>query len=44
MAISFVRISPTGFVLNTLPHTHDQELENDLVQALSYKDDADLRH
>jgi hypothetical protein len=44
MAINFVRISPTGSVPSTLPFTHDQELENDLVQALSYKDNADLRH
>jgi hypothetical protein len=44
MAINFVRISPTGSVPSTLPLTHDQELENDHVQAVSYNDDADLRH
>jgi hypothetical protein len=44
MAINFIRISPTGSVPSTLPLTHDQKLENDHLQALSYKDDADLRH
>jgi hypothetical protein len=43
MAINFIRISPTGSVLSTLPLTHDDELQGDLSKASTY-DDADLRH
>jgi hypothetical protein len=35
---------PHGSVPSTLPLTHDQELENDILQALSYKDDANLQY
>jgi hypothetical protein len=47
MAINFIRISPTGSVPIMLPLTHDQELENDLVQsyktiAIDYKGIAEL--
>jgi hypothetical protein len=40
MAINLIRISPTSSVPSTVPLTQ----EKDLVHALSYMDDVDLRH
>jgi hypothetical protein len=42
IAINFIRRSPTGFVLSTLPLTPNKELGKDLLQALLYRDDANL--
>jgi hypothetical protein len=44
IAINFIHVSSTGSLPSTLPFAHDNELEKDLVQALHYMDDADLRH
>ena len=33
MTINFIRVSPTGSVLSTLPLTPDEELRNNLLEA-----------
>lgn len=43
MAINFIRVSPTGFILSRQPLTYDEERWDNLLEARTY-DDADLRH
>jgi hypothetical protein len=43
MAINFIRVSPTGSILGTQLLTHDEELQNTLLEARMY-DNPDLRH